>query len=103
MSNNKVVINSCYGGFSLSDSALAMLAKRKGLTVSEVYSLTIRMERHDLDLIEVVETLGKRANTEFSDLKVKQIAGHQYKIGEYDGFEWLQTPESMEWISIHRD
>lgn len=29
----KVVINTCYGGFSISDEALEALAKRKGLTL----------------------------------------------------------------------
>ena len=46
------------------------------------------MDRHDKDLIKVVETLKDKANMICSDLKIIKIPkGIEYKISEYDGWE----------------
>lgn len=108
MSINKVVINKKYGGFVLSDKAIEMLAERKGMTFSEVEDLLYpgehSIERHDPDLVAVVETLGNEANHEiFSDLEVVSIFGQQYLINEYDGRESINTPETIPWITIKKD
>lgn len=108
MSINKVVINKKYGGFALSDKAIEMLAERKGMTFRQVEDLLYpnehRIERHDPDLIAVVETLGKEANHQFaSDLEVVSIFGQQYLINEYDGLESINTPETIPWITIEKE
>jgi hypothetical protein len=83
----KVVINSCYGGFGLSDQAMQILKDRKGNTIDLFY---FNDNRDDSDLIEVVERLGYTANDDFSKLKVVEIPdGVNYTIEEYDGLEHI--------------
>lgn len=142
MTTKKVVVNRCYGGFSLSPLAEVEIAKRKGIelffyrqtgyrhrgdegyarvSVEEatkrpnggmVYTLTKDfgdtfnsfdgkdkqgaffssrdIERHDPDLVAVVESLGKKANGAFAELDVTEIpADVNYTIEEYDGREWV--------------
>lgn len=84
----KVVINNCYGGFGLSDKAVEMLEqlkKEKGekFSKNKIYDLP----RHDSDLVKVVETLGRKANSDFSKLEIESIRSRLYKIKEYDGLE----------------
>lgn len=48
------------------------------------------VERHDPDLIAVVEELGEKANGSCSQLKVVEVPdGVDYEIEEYDGNEWV--------------
>ena len=58
---------------------------------SEKYCLELcRNHREDPVLIEVVEELGKRANSRFSELVVVDIPdGMEYEIDDYDGIETL--------------
>lgn len=75
----KLVINTCYGGFELSDKAIDMLGEN-------VYQL----ERDDPKLVEIVEMLGKEAyNTDVSKLSVVEIPDNatDYEVDEYDGYE----------------
>ena len=52
-------------------------------------------DRLDKTLIEVVEELGEKANTRFSDLEVVEIPdGSYYIIDEYDGVETLYYSET---------
>ena len=76
----KMVINSCYGGFSISEKAMEMLDS----TSPYEYGL-----RTDPQLIEVVETLGKEANGMCANLEVVDIPDEitDYVINEYDGYE----------------
>lgn len=84
----KVVINRCFGGFSLSDKAEAMFSARKGIDAGKYLG---RMEeyRSDPDLIAVVEELGTQAASgRFAELKIVQIPDEtDYVISEYDGME----------------
>jgi hypothetical protein len=80
----KVVINACYGGFSLSAEALAWL-KKHGCAINQ-YDI----ERNDPYLVEVVETFGDLANGECAKLKVVEIPDDvQFVIQEYDGYEHI--------------
>jgi len=48
------------------------------------------INRTDKDLIEIVEKLGKQANTMCSALKIIEIPDDiEYEIEEYDGIEWV--------------
>lgn len=75
----KLVINTCYGGFELSDKAEKMLGEN-----------AYELERDDPKLVEIVETLGKEAyNTDVSRLSVVEIPDNatDYEVNEYDGYE----------------
>lgn len=105
----KVVINKRYSGFGLSDQAIEALAELKGIQLYKVASSTFsytnhyytdpKLEnyyspydypRHDADLVKVVETLGKAANTPFSNLVIVEIPdGVDYYVDEYDGMETI--------------
>lgn len=94
--SNKVVINSQFGGFRLSDEAIEFL-REKGLTEKKLrLYLWGNIPRHDELLVEVVEALGKLAARKGSVLVVENIPGTKYTIHETDGAEKLYFPE-MEW------
>lgn len=52
--------------------------------------------RTDKNMIKVVKELGSDADSEYSKLAIAQVEG-KYRICEYDGYEWVETPESIEW------
>lgn len=81
----KVVINTCFGGFNLSDAAQAEYANRKGISVDDVMHWEI--SRDDADLVAVVEQFGGKMGYG-TDLKVVTIpADVKWQIDEYDGIE----------------
>ena len=83
----KVVINSCYGGFGLSNKALDMYKQLSN--ESEVYVYTL--DRTDPILIQVVETLGAEANGRFAKLRIIEIPDDiEWEITEYDGMESVE-------------
>lgn len=48
------------------------------------------ISRSDPQLVEVIEELGDKANTRFSELKVVDVPdGVEWEIEEYDGSEWV--------------
>ena len=107
----KVVINRCYGGFSISAAAKRRYAELKGWTLEEPvnsYSPMIdqngnRVGRGDFDrtdpiLVQVVEELGNDADGVFADLRVVELPkGTQYRINEYDGLESIETADDIDW------
>ena len=133
----KVVINDCHGGFQLSNEAIELYIKLKGLDLFKHYDeewgwnnyFTVPYEeykkvhkndmtktewegmeegmgrykdsnalswsyrditRNDPVLVQVVEKLGKDANTRYSNLKIVEIPDDvEWTIDEYDGAEWV--------------
>jgi len=104
----KVVINSDYGGFSLSDEAIEAYAERKGITLrkeernsdsvlSSDYYLDNdewfncrEIPRNDVELVRVVKELGEKANGFAASLKVVEIPEDvDWYVEEYDGNEWV--------------
>jgi hypothetical protein len=103
----QIVINSCHGGFGLSDEATALYGKLAGLELvrgpdfvlgkSTWYVDTIADENFFYDgniprdcehLVQVVQQLGKLANSRYSYLKVVEIPDDvAWTICEYDGYE----------------
>jgi len=82
----KIVINTDYGGFGLSNEAIHEYCLRKGLNEVSYYDIP----RNDIDLVEIVESLGSRANTRVSSLKIVEIPNDvDWQIEEYDGMEWV--------------
>lgn len=103
----KVVINRCYGGFSLSKEASEYLNERYNMNIDPKYGyisldLDWELKRHDKRLIEAVETLGEEiASGDYAELEVVEINTPYYRIKEYDGMERVETPEDTHWEYIH--
>ena len=105
----KIVINSDYGGFSLSDEAILEYGKRKGInlvkdentnwSISIFYKDSVAKEnyfddreipRNDPILVEVVEKLGKESYGFAANLKTVEIPEDvDWCIEENDGREWV--------------
>jgi hypothetical protein len=105
----KIVINSDYGGFSLSDEAILEYGRLKGLnlvkdentnwSISIFYKDSVAKEnyfedrdipRNDPALVEVVEKLGEAANGFAANLKIVEIPEDvDWYVEENDGREWV--------------
>jgi len=101
----KVVINTCYGGFALSEKAMLRLRElglpeaQHGKFIGETYHNSEETigtfcgflhdtERNDPLLVQVVEELGDEANGKFSKLKVVEVDDDvKWEIDDYDGNE----------------
>ena len=93
METFKIVINTCRGGFGLSDKAITMYRERKGITADARPTYADELARDDADLIAVVEELGEKANSTYSQLTVVEVPmwlnEKGWTIEEYDGREWI--------------
>ena len=100
----KLVINTCWGGFSISrEAAEHMAANGSELAKKELAESPDRKwygygfidgsegyQRHDPLLIAAVEALGEKAWGTHAELRVVEIPdGVEYFIEEYDGKEWV--------------
>ena len=144
---NKIVYNNCYGGFGLSNKAIAEICKRKNIplffykeefgdswddclftkiseeealssnefsiakcsvdcgefferrdpiyeTFNEHYIWYPIDSRHDPILVQVVEELGTElASGDHAELEIFETESNLYRINEYDGMEYVVTPE----------
>lgn len=84
----KIVINNCWGGFGLSDEALAMLSELKGRKVTDGSFLPDEA-RLDKDLVAVVEELGDKYWGNFAELKIVEV-NEPFCIKEFDGAETVE-------------
>ena len=104
MKMKKIVINNCFGGFGLSQEALMELQKLDdNLVVTDDTAMLHRETlwlaedfydyphyRANLQLVEVVEKLGSRADGDYSKLYIVEIPDDvEYTIENYDGQEWV--------------
>ena len=90
----KVVVNKCYGGFSVSQAAAILIGEPLD-EYGEGWGYHTGMERHDPRLVAAVEKLGSdQASGSMARLKIEDIEGNQYRISEYDGYENVITPEN---------
>jgi len=81
----EVVINTCYGGFGLSEKAYEMLGDEW-----DSYGYKYNNDRTNPELIKVIKKLGKKANGTCADLKIVKIPNDiEWSIEEYDGIEWV--------------
>lgn len=96
----KVAFNQCFGGFSLSTEGKALL-KKLDPSLKEGCDWGYTDHRHNPALIEVIETLGDKAGGPYAKLRIEEITGDKYYIDEYDGFESVETAESIEWTYIN--
>ena len=105
----KIVINKCYGGFGLSEEAVLLYAKKKGLNLIIERNKGLKLnhyylnekkdgnyfcerdiQRNDPILVQVVKELGVKANGYSAELKIVEIPDDmKWEIEEYDGKEWV--------------
>ncbi len=91
----KVVINRCYGGFSLTDDAIKRIMEidPTAATKDTQYGHEPYFERHNLALVEVVEA-ANFVNSDESQLGISVIPRfmkNYYTIAEYDGKETVKV------------
>ena len=93
----KIVYNTCFGGFGLSQKAKDRYWELKGESMPESW-WEIDLDRADPALVQVVEELGGEANGAYADLKIHELeSGTKYIIDEYDGLETVMTIDDFEW------
>jgi hypothetical protein len=113
----KIVYNSCYGGFGLSDKAIRRyfeikkwnLVKkssdlgdfyyRDNISEKNIFRPQL-LSRDDATLVKVVEELKSKASASFARLDIKEInKGVRYRIDEHDGYENIVTSEETGHLS----
>jgi len=118
----KIVINSCYGGFGLSEKAVLRYAELKGMKLytfdrdpdgsdpsystsqneedqkkDEYYFSPGDIPRDDPKLVQVVEELEEEANGRCAELEIVEIPkGVKWIISQYDGIETIEE-EHRSW------
>lgn len=98
----KVVLNKCYGGFSISELAAQMMAANGSEQAQKElsqrgcwhgYGYVDGMDGYDRTdplLVEAVEALGEDASGSLARLRVVEIPdGIEWEISEYDGIETI--------------
>lgn len=113
----KVVYNARHGGFGLSDDAVREYLRRTGREwIEEPSGFSLipfyfkvagdkawyqgDIPRTDPVLVEIVEEWGERANGDHADLKIRELPkGTRYQITEYDGWESVETPDDIDWLT----
>ena len=106
----EVVLNGCYGGFSLSRDAIKYMAdngckKSKELLNKDsnrFFEFLKDSDRYNPLLVEAVKFLGKEAGGKNASLHVEKIKGDKFRIVEYDGQEYVETPDSIIWEVIEK-
>lgn len=85
----KVVVNRCFGWFSLSKEAYEFL----GIPWDGYgFAYCDGSERTDKDLVACVESLGERANGLFAELEVVEVPDDvEWHIHEHDGNESVRA------------
>lgn len=101
----KIVINSDFGGFGLSDLAIEMYLNAHGTTFQRMVNdsgsrhwyevngelfTEYDIVRSDPMLVWVVEQLGDRACSQYANLKIVEVPDDvKWHICEYDGIEHI--------------
>lgn len=85
----KIAINTEFGGFSLSDEAIDLYKILTGIPPVEDVKYW-EIARDNVVLVQIIEQLGDRANSRYSELKIIEIPDDvEWHIHEYDGIEWV--------------
>ena len=108
----RVLINSQFGGFNISEAG-ALRLRELGVAVEVEYDewvydkvthrdayidLPDDLERHDPRLLQCFDEMGQAMAGSCCTLKAVEVAGDRYRVREYDGREWVETPDSIEWV-----
>ena len=98
----KIVVNKCYGGFSISLKAAELMGIEVDDFDRKYESHDWPGPRHDTKLVAAVEQLGSEgASGSHARLVVVETNEDLYQIGEYDGMEWVETPDTQHWINAN--
>lgn len=94
----KIVINKAYGGWHVSKD----FCQHYNIPYKEQYGFCYPEEnitKKDQRLIEYIKKFGsKKASGQFSNLVVVNIPkGKAYRIEEYDGYEYIEYRDEIEW------
>ena len=93
----KIVINDSYGGFDLSEEAQKRYLELGGVP-PELTWYWFNIDRTHPALIQTVEELGMKAAGDYCNLIIEEIpAGTKYTLREYDGAEWIETEDDIDW------
>ena len=96
----KIVINRCFGGFGLSDAAIAEYIRRGGAAIEELRKgrhPDFALKRDDKVIVAIVEEMGEAAWSPYAELKVVDIPDDvDWEIDDYDGVERVRE-RSREW------
>lgn len=115
----KIVINTCFGGFNLSDKATERYLELKGIAFKRVkskysfggdefyiadtaeekdkYFSNMDIPRDDETLIKVIEEMGDKADGDYAELSIVEIPDDiEWQIEEYDGNEHI-AEQHMTW------
>lgn len=90
MGTRKIAVNRCFGGFSLSDTALVRYVELSGIGLDAVDDLCggRNIPRDDVHLIAVIEELGNSADGGYASLGIAEIPDDiEWHIDEYGGQE----------------
>ena len=114
----RVLINSQYGGFSISEAG-ALRLRELGMAVEVEYDewvydkvthrdayvdLPNDVKRHDPRLLQCFDEMGQAMAGSCCTLKaieVGKVGAMRYRVCGYDGREWVETPDSIEWVEVH--
>ena len=110
----RVLINSCWGGFNISEAG-ALRLRELGMAVEIDYDewvydkvthreayvhLPNDVKRHDARLLQCFDELGQAMAGSSCELKAVEVTGDRYRVCDYDGREWVETPDSIEWVLV---
>ena len=85
----KLVVNSCFGGFSLSEEVTKILG------YESEYDLSSYDQRDNPKLIELMETRGSEfCSGKYAELRVVEFNEAYWFIDEYDGVERVVASDS---------
>ena len=89
----EIVINKCFGGFTLSKEAQKLLEISTPYPSNKHFGIESNnwdMYRADKRLVAVVKKLGKKANGNCADLTIIEIPDNvNWRVEEYDGNEHI--------------
>jgi hypothetical protein len=85
----KIVVNTCYGGFGLSEKAEAEFRQAKHLP-EDCWLGRLDDYRNDLILVAMVEADAESVSGDHAELEIIEIPDDvDWEIEEYDGIEWV--------------
>ena len=90
--SREIVINVCYGGYTLSDNAKTIYDKRSPYQQrGPGWRIEDDVSRDDPCLLNIIEAIGLKAAAGVScELQIVVIPdGVDWEINEYDGSEWV--------------
>lgn len=101
----KIVINNCFGGFSVSEDFLDYYKIPYKKLAYGGTDMSYSISRTDKRLIEYIEKFGgRKASGRSANLIIVEIPnGELYQIDYYDGMESIRLAKDEEWLVAKDD